>query len=184
MIQLNFIVILCIAISLWLFLRGKKYVDKKEPLHSNREIVMNIFFIYILSVIYVTMKPFHFDIPFLVGRNYSFDFHLFYNLRHMASSHFEYQLLYSLGNILMLIPFGLLFPTLFKSAHGFFKIVLLGFLLSLTIEVTQTFFTPTRRGTVDDLFFNTTGAAIGYILFVIVRSLSEKSRFLQRLFRK
>ena len=141
---------------------------------------MNIFFIYILGVIYVTLRPFHFIIPLVVGKSYSFDFNLFYNLKNMSGGYFGYQLLYSLGNILMLVPFGLLIPILFKTARRFYKIILFGFVFSLTIELTQTFFTMTRSGTVDDLVFNTMGAAIGYALFLIVKSVSQRSEIIKR----
>lgn len=179
-LKVNFIVILFILVPLWLLFRGKKYVNQLDNFNVYREIIINIFFVYILGVIYVTLRPFHFIIPLVIGKSFTFDFNLFYNLKNMVDSYVGYQLLYSLGNILMLVPFGLLVPILFKSARYFYKMILFGFACSLTIELTQTFFTTTRSGTVDDLVFNTMGAAIGYVLFLIAQSLSQRSKLINK----
>jgi glycopeptide antibiotics resistance protein len=66
-------------------------------------------------------------------------------------------------NILMLLPMGILMPIFLKENRGkqaFGRVVLMGFLLSLTIEILQL---VTKRGMFefDDLFHNTLGVAIG-----------------------
>ena len=68
-----------------------------------------------------------------------------------------------LGNIGWFIPFGFLLPMLLKNER-FLKIVILGFLFSLTIESLQFIF---RVGVaeLDDLILNTIGATIGYMFF-------------------
>ncbi|SDB90020.1 Glycopeptide antibiotics resistance protein [Pelagirhabdus alkalitolerans] len=130
-----------------------------------REIIIQVFLIYISSVIYLTMEPFYFQWPIIGPRPFQFDTDLFFQLRHMARGSLDLQILYSLGNVLLFIPFGLLVPALFKQMNHFLKIISIGFLFSLTIELSQALFTLTRSGTVDDLFFNTSGALLGYILY-------------------
>jgi glycopeptide antibiotics resistance protein len=77
-------------------------------------------------------------------------------------------------NILMMIPFGFGLPFITKFRMK--KIVVLGLLLSITIEFLQliTGFmanTTFRVADINDLIFNTIGVAIGYVLFVVfVRS--------------
>ena len=75
----------------------------------------------------------------------------------------------SLLNILMFVPFGLGLPFFLKLT--FRKALLAGFFFSLGIELMQ-FITGFVAGTafrvadINDLIFNTAGAAIGYILFI------------------
>lgn len=65
-----------------------------------------------------------------------------------------------IGNILMLLPLGILLPLCFRKPDTPKKIALIGFIVSLLIEVTQLI---TTRGyfEIDDLFHNTLGALIG-----------------------
>lgn len=74
------------------------------------------------------------------------------------------QLRIILLNILLFVPFGYLLPVLWKKADRWWKTMLLGFALSLTVELLQL---VTRLGMfdVDDLINNTIGAGVGYLLF-------------------
>ncbi len=67
-------------------------------------------------------------------------------------------------NILLFIPFGYLLPLIWSKADRWWKVTLLGFSISLIIELLQLF---TRLGyaDVDDLINNTVGALIGYVLY-------------------
>ena len=71
------------------------------------------------------------------------------------------------GNVVAFIPFGYLLPRLFKYRIKFIRAALITFDLSLAIEIIQLL---TRVGSldVDDLFLNTIGGVIGYILCAIV----------------
>lgn len=72
-----------------------------------------------------------------------------------------------LGNIALFIPIGFLFPLLFRRMEIFPFPVLIGFLISLFIEIVQI---PQHRSSdVDDLWLNSLGALIGYILYIIIR---------------
>ncbi|WP_374066195.1 VanZ family protein [Paraliobacillus sp. JSM ZJ581] len=154
---------------LWLWYRGNRYLSHKGKFRFFREVIINLFFVYLLSVIYLTMEPFYFTNELAKEGAISFDINLFYNLLHMADGYLMYQLLYSLGNVLLFVPLGIFVPYLFKHTRHLFIVLLMGFSSSLTIELTQTFFTPTRLATVDDLFFNTLGAVLGFVLFTTVR---------------
>lgn len=69
------------------------------------------------------------------------------------------------GNILIFLPFGFFLPMASKF-RSFIAAVSYSFLLSLLIECIQL---VTKIGSfdVDDLFLNTLGGAIGYIVFII-----------------
>lgn len=179
MITLNFTTILLVLIPTFIYFRVKNYIKDKENFNILKEITVILFFIYVLVVGYITLKPFNFVIPFLGGTAFRFDMNLFYNLRNMAGGH--QKLLYSAGNILMLVPFGIFAPLLFKRARSLLGILGLGFAFSLTIELTQSMFTFARFGTVDDLFFNTLGAVIGFILFLGLKLFSRHVNFLHKI---
>jgi len=75
----------------------------------------------------------------------------------------------SLLNILMLVPFGFGLP--FLIGFRFARVVASGALFSLAIEALQLATgqlagTTFRVADVNDVIFNTTGAAIGYLLFI------------------
>jgi VanZ family protein len=71
-------------------------------------------------------------------------------------------------NIFGFTPVGFVFLAFFTEVkpirHAAFKVVLIGFLLSLTIEVSQ-WFLPNRDSGMADLVTNTTGTAIGVLFY-------------------
>ncbi len=76
----------------------------------------------------------------------------------------------SLLNILLFVPFGFLLP--FVTKINMARVVVIGALLSISIELAQLLTgllakTTFRVADINDLLFNTTGAAIGYGLFVL-----------------
>ena len=73
-----------------------------------------------------------------------------------------------LGNLFLFVPLGILVPCLYKKMSSFSRTVLVGFLISLAIELTQ-LVTPGRVTDVDDLIVNTLGAAVGYFIYALVK---------------
>ena len=66
-----------------------------------------------------------------------------------------------IGNIIVFIPIGFFIPLLFKTSN---KItILIGFLISLFIEINQLFLE--RKTDIDDLILNTFGVFIGLIIY-------------------
>lgn len=74
----------------------------------------------------------------------------------------------SFGNVLCFVPFGILFPIVFSKKQSFIKTVLIGMLLSIGIETLQ-FLLETGVSDIDDVFFNTCGAILGYLIFYLFR---------------
>ncbi|MFE4810512.1 VanZ family protein [Peribacillus simplex] len=78
---------------------------------------------------------------------------------------FKEMIINTLGNILLFVPFGICIAFKFKKQYRNFKIIITGFLFSLTIEVFQLFLS--RRWTdVDDIILNTLGSFLGYLIFL------------------
>lgn len=73
---------------------------------------------------------------------------------------------YFIENIVLFIPFGLLFPLVFKNWMKWFTIPV-GALISAAIEYTQLI---TGRGycQLDDFVTNTAGAAIGFFIYLML----------------
>ncbi len=82
------------------------------------------------------------------------------------------------GNIAFFVPFGLLFPLIFRKA-GLGKTALYGFLLSLLFEITQ-YVTDTGGADVDDLILNTLGAALGALVFLALKRIARDDAKLRR----
>jgi len=72
------------------------------------------------------------------------------------------------GNILIFTPFGFFVPAMFRRLRGFFRVVLLGFELSLAVECVQ-LVTKTGSFDVDDLILNTLGSVIGVLLYMAIQ---------------
>lgn len=69
------------------------------------------------------------------------------------------------GNVAVFIPFGFLFPYVFKRGRNFLVMFLNAFLFVLGIEVFQ-LFSAFGAFDVDDILLNCVGAVIGYICYL------------------
>lgn len=77
-----------------------------------------------------------------------------------------------IGNVLVFIPLGIFLPKLFLRLSKVLPVTVLSLELSLIIEVTQL---VTRIGSfdVDDLFLNTIGGILGYLIYKVVTSIGR-----------
>lgn len=69
-----------------------------------------------------------------------------------------------IGNITMFIPVGIVWPICFKKLDTIGKTILAGAGFTLLIEITQLLFFE-RCSDVDDIVLNTTGVAIGALIY-------------------
>ncbi len=83
-------------------------------------------------------------------------------------------------NIIMLMPFGFLFPLAFKGQYDIKKIVLYSLIFSLMIELSQLLISyfwigvGYRTCDINDLLFNTIGGTAGYMVLLIISGLKER----------
>ena len=77
------------------------------------------------------------------------------------------------GNVLGFLPFGFFLPALMSRMRRLLPVLVLGFLVSLSVELIQL---VTRVGIfdVDDLILNTLGALLGYLFFVVWQRMRRK----------
>jgi glycopeptide antibiotics resistance protein len=149
-----------IWIGIVTFLRLKK---KKSLVYL---IFFTIFYIYIVKVLDFTQFPIYLteSMRANIGQHVWTNMNLipFFTITRQA-------VMTSVLNILVTIPFGFGLP--FISNFRMHQVVLAGFLTSVTLELLQ-LFTALGAGftfrvvDINDVIFNTTGVAVGYLLFV------------------
>lgn len=112
-------------------------------------------------------------------REYAYNLELFkeikrfYNYRHQLG--IKAFVLNIVGNVVGFMPCGFFLPIVSRRGRKWYNAVLLCFGLSLCIEVTQLVF-KVGSFDVDDLFLNTLGGAMGYIIYRIVQRLRIRRR--------
>lgn len=84
-------------------------------------------------------------------------------------------LLNLIGNTAMFIPTGVILPIIYKKLNTFWKVIGVGALISLCIEMIQLPFFE-RTSDVDDLLLNTLGVAIGCLVYKLVLKLIKSRR--------
>ena len=76
------------------------------------------------------------------------------------------------GNVVVFIPFGLLFPDVFKKGRNFLIMFLNALVFVIGIEVFQ-LFSAFGAFDVDDILLNCLGAVIGYLIYWCVKRISQ-----------
>lgn len=80
------------------------------------------------------------------------------------------------GNITMFIPVGIVWPVCFKKLNNLPKALLAGTAFPLLIEISQLPFFD-RCSDIDDVILNTTGFAIGALIYFAVSRMSKKREY-------
>lgn len=160
-----------IRIVFWRVFKGRRNSIK-------RELILNVFFIYILCLLSVTLFPLY--ITF--GRdNHWFSVNIIpvistvkevSNITNDPNMHnfmVRFWIKNILGNVLLLMPLGVMLPMLWRKFQGARKTVVFAFCLSLSIEIIQLLSSYIgnvgRAFDIDDIILNTIGAWLGFILY-------------------
>lgn len=157
----------------WIFCRFLVGIHQKA-VSFKREAMLLLFLINLLVITRITFYPMETINgkiqPLIFDPSNWFPFRInlvpFVNLLDYESK--RDLLLNLIGNSTMFIPTGILTPLLFRKADGFWKVTLLGILISLTIELLQLPF-AVRASDVDDLILNTAGCMTGYGILLLIR---------------
>lgn len=140
---------------------------------SRTGVLLTLFYVYICAVIYLTLLPLPttFD-PEVFDGNFG-NFIPFRDLK-MGYRGAKRDIIL---NVIMTVPFGLLFPQIQKS--GALATTILGFLISTTIEILQLLATvlgsPYHAFDVTDIISNTTGTLLGYLFFTLIQKYINKN---------
>lgn len=174
-IDANFVAFL--VVPLWLVFRLVRIylLKKKGELKYCREVLVNLFFVYILMVIIMVLFPVEiiFDRSEILYNNRvnfipvvkAFDL---FNGGQGISWDVAFKNIF--GNLMLLFPLGVVLPALFKKFNRLSVIAFIGFIVSLSIETLQyleSFISESYRiSDIDDVILNTIGVVLGYMFFM------------------
>lgn len=80
-----------------------------------------------------------------------------------------------LGNSLMFVPVGIVYPIVYKKLNTHVKVIAAGIGFSLAIELLQLPFFD-RVSDVDDLILNSLGYVFGYLIYLLVKRIKTGRR--------
>lgn len=80
-----------------------------------------------------------------------------------------------LGNSLMFVPVGIVYPIVYKKLNTHVKVIAAGIGFSLAIELLQLLFFD-RVSDVDDLILNSLGYLLGYLIYLLVKRIKTGHR--------
>ncbi|MDK2984514.1 MAG: hypothetical protein PWQ96_156 [Clostridia bacterium] len=156
-----------ISLVTWVPFRILTFVlrkKKKQNTSLSGELLLNLFFLYLVGLVGVTIFPIPVGIPYY-GDYIHVNFIPFKSiLGSFTHSWYMVPLRNIGGNLVLLAPFGFLLPLLRKDINTLGKVVARGFLLSLSMELLQLII-PGRAFDVDDLILNTFGLMVGFSAF-------------------
>lgn len=184
MIGSSFIIVALISMALWIIYRIYNVIKNKKT-NIVREIILFIFFVYFLFLLLLTI--------FKGGRiEFSNQFNSYMYREHgllgiinivpiketiNTFMHSETGMRNSLrnliGNILVFMPLGFFIPLLFDKFNNLKKVLKVGCLSSLAIELSQ-LFVGSNVCDIDDVIYNTLGALAGFICYKTFETIIKK----------
>ena len=184
MIGSSFIIVALISMALWIIYRLYNVIKNKKT-NIVREIILFIFFVYFLFLLLLTI--------FKGGRiEFSNQFNSYMYREHgllgiinivpiketiNTFMHSETGMRNSLrnliGNILVFMPLGFFIPLLFDKFNNLKKVLKVGCLSSLAIELSQ-LFVGSNVCDIDDVIYNTLGALAGFICYKTFETIIKK----------
>ena len=180
MIQIPFAAAMLLVSFLWILVRAAVCINQKH-ISWKREAQLMLVYICIVVVMRFTFFPFSkvggriqpllFDaaavfpprinlIPFVNLLNYEI---------------YKEMLINVIGNTTMFIPLGNVWPCVFKKLDTHAKVIAAGVGFSLCIEILQLPFFD-RVTDIDDLILNSVGFAVGYGIYLLVKTVKNYCR--------
>lgn len=164
---------------------------KSKKINLFREITGFAFTVYILALVGVTLLPI--EIIFKGGAVHASGTAINYipfqsiarDVAEVGRGHFSTAFQIELliknvgGNFILLMPLGFLLPILSNKVESIKKILIIGFAVSLSIELFQLLedysgLAFARIVDIDDIILNTSGAVLGYIIYFLINSIIRK----------
>jgi glycopeptide antibiotics resistance protein len=176
------LLILGTVLPVWLFSRAIIFRNKQRTF--NRELILLVFISYSICVLIITLYPLpmtRVKIAGARGVNFVPVINTIEEFSYSFAKGRAFMRTHSLeniiGNVILLVPLGILLPLLSTRFNSFKKIFIAALLFSLSIEVIQLVsrsFGIYRSADVDDVILNITGALVG--LFILRIFIEKKKR--------
>ena len=139
----------------------KLIINKGKLINKKRELIIITFFSYVIGVLSQALKLGNKETSFINLVPFKI---IIRDIKSLINGDYLIFLINIVGNILLFIPIGILVPMLWKIKDRY--VILIGFLISLSIEITQLYLG--RVTDVDDLILNTSGVIIGLLVYKCV----------------
>ena len=179
MINISYLYIAIVLLAIWTIYRIL-VLKKSKDKNSFRELIINIFFIYFLVLIKITickMDALQIDLNGNKVINY---IPLVETIKMFKDDGMRFALYNVIGNIILFMPLGFFIPLLFNKKNKISYIVAYGAIISTAIEVIQLQQTYNITD-IDDIIFNTLGAILGYLVFNVLYKFMEKTKYSRKL---
>lgn len=190
MINLEFMIIGSIVLCIYLVIRSSIW-RRASNLSWTRELILVVLVMYITFMAYITVFP---SYILFIGYDISTIWHsiniipiksIIFNIKQIGVA-YDGDSLFMLslilknvgGNIILLLPLGILAPLLWQKFASIKSTFFIGVSVSLGIELIQLLELmgglAIRVVDVDDVLCNVVGAIIGYYIFILIIRLEEK----------
>ena len=173
MIEISFLASEIVFAAIWLFVRICVWI-KQRRLDWKREVILLLMYINLAVIIRFVFFPRALVDGHVQPLVFEAAEMLPLRINLMPLVHlFEYgsvrDMIWNVaGNTAMFIPSGIILPVVYKKLNSFWKVIAVGALISLCIELLQLPF-ASRASDIDDLLLNTLGAAVGYGIYAFFR---------------
>ena len=165
---LNMMPYMLISVPIFILVRFLIY-KKTNKFNLKREILLLVFCLFLVGLFSQTIIPKYDSNNNLIVSKVRLNlipFKIFYDaVIELKKGNIYYLIISLIGNIVMFIPIGFFLKSLYNIKDK--KIILIGFLISLFIEIIQNF--TGRETDIDDLILNTLGVYIGIILYKFIK---------------
>lgn len=146
-------------------------VDKLLDLSWKKEIALQILILYLLCLYQITAIRFGltFSVEKMVSRSARINFiPMTLPWKWLIYGYWSLFISNVIGNCLWFIPLGVLLPALYTRQRKLWRVMLIGALVSISIEGLQ-YLLCTGVTDIDDVILNTLGSIMGYLLWRIIR---------------
>ncbi|MBR2860249.1 MAG: VanZ family protein [Clostridia bacterium] len=181
MIEITFLQLMAVISLLWLVCRGAVWLKNKR-INLKREEQMLLVYVCVAVVVRITcfpafrvdgrIQPLLLDTAQLAPRLNFVPFVYLFDYENMLLA-----MINLVGNILMFVPLGIVWPSVFKKLDAHWKVVLAGVGFTVLIEVFQLPFFE-RVTDIDDLILNSAGFILGYGIYLLATK--KRRRYLFR----
>lgn len=154
-------------VLLYTFVFFRKWKSKGKDIL----LINSLMYVYLSFVLYFTLMPVITSLPFILNHPYSFMNMIPFVDVFSGRGDFTRQVLL---NVIMMIPFGFLYPMTRTPAAGFCRTVFYCFLISLGIELLQPLINGIRSSDITDLITNTFGGMVGYVFYIVFRPITSR----------
>ncbi|MBZ9606471.1 VanZ family protein [Clostridium estertheticum] len=178
MIEIYYYTIVMIIIATWII---SSIIINSKNKQINWKYELKIAFIFFCVAVILRFTFFPFDLvnghiqPLTLEMNKIYPFRI--NFIPLVNL-FDYEgpirdtLINVIGNTAMFIPIGIIIPLTFSKLDSFSKVITIGFITSLIIEIMQLPFIS-RVSDIDDLILNTVGCGIGFAFYYLAHRVKQ-----------